>query len=520
VSDDRARPLGAVPARSTVFTDAFDAAATSFEKAEFDLAGAFLHFAEPSGRPNRGRHALLAARLERQHGDATACFDHGMLASKDHPESAGRLTGLALAAAAARRLARDDVADRLFARIRREAAADVRPETALAAYLAGTDAWARADYAAAEAAIVAHAALPQPDLGIRSLQGWIAVKRERYREAGARFAEALASPSPGFYSGVYERANTLHAALVIAAETADLPLGKRLRRAYESLPWKPSLARLKFLSLVNLRFLCLLEGDRKAAWFLAREATQIAPTPPHRIMAEIDAAVSSRLLGDDAACRLQFERAWQLVRAQRWGDATEEERVALSDFAAEAAREMPAEARQAITLYRSLRAKRAADSSLDDDVRVEAFTSLAFARVDEAMGDRASALERYRRALECYERIGLNLRIAIVAADLYRLTRDERYDALVKKTMGRAPKAWILTHPSLADALGPKARDVLARLLLGQSAKAAASELGRSTYTVTNHTRRIFEVFEVRSRDELRAKCAKLGITPATLRRP
>jgi DNA-binding NarL/FixJ family response regulator len=65
--------------------------------------------------------------------------------------------------------------------------------------------------------------------------------------------------------------------------------------------------------------------------------------------------------------------------------------------------------------------------------------------------------------------------------------------------------------------LRPAQLKVLAGLLRGDSAKAIAEELGRSQYTIINHTRTIFAAFRVHNRADVRRACARAGITPTTL---
>jgi DNA-binding NarL/FixJ family response regulator len=93
----------------------------------------------------------------------------------------------------------------------------------------------------------------------------------------------------------------------------------------------------------------------------------------------------------------------------------------------------------------------------------------------------------------------------------------EPIDALAE----RAPKAYLVRRAREFEgpigSLGPIQRGILRSILRGESAKSIAAELGRSPFTVINHTRRIFEAFEVHSRPELRRACAKLKITPESI---
>jgi DNA-binding CsgD family transcriptional regulator len=182
---------------------------------------------------------------------------------------------------------------------------------------------------------------------------------------------------------------------------------------------------------------------------------------------------------------------------------------------------MPAEARQAVTLYQSLSAKRNPQSGFAaGDRRIGAYEGIAAARVAEVLGRHELAVSEYERARTIWVEIGYEMRAALAALDLSRLTGDSRYDAVVQSALARAPKAWfapIDDSTSPLAALTPAERTVLVRLLAGKSAKAIAASLGRSHFTINNHTRKIFSAFDVNSRARLLARCVELGITPAVV---
>ena len=93
----------------------------------------------------------------------------------------------------------------------------------------------------------------------------------------------------------------------------------------------------------------------------------------------------------------------------------------------------------------------------------------------------------------------------------------------MRSVLSRAPKAWFakqLRAPaSPVDLLSPAERVVLGYLINGDSAKAIAGKLDRSPFTISNHTRKIFQAFGLNSRGKVIARCAELGITSAKLER-
>ena len=183
---------------------------------------------------------------------------------------------------------------------------------------------------------------------------------------------------------------------------------------------------------------------------------------------------------------------------------------------------MPSEARRAMTLYRSLAPKLAAGSS-GADRRKLAFEAMAGGRIADAGGEYSGAERLYRKALDLFEALRLDMRAAIVALDLRRITGDDVYAGPIKAVLSRAPRAWFGVQLAAQDGplerLSPAELVVLAHLLRGDTAKAIGEKLDRSPFTISNHTRRIFQAFEVNSRSKVIAICAELGITPEHVER-
>ena len=133
------------------------------------------------------------------------------------------------------------------------------------------------------------------------------------------------------------------------------------------------------------------------------------------------------------------------------------------------------------------------------------------------------AVRSERQALATWQRLGLELRAALVALDLRRLTGDESFVKIARSVTARAPKAWFAAdlkrNKNPIFQLTPAERVVLARLLRGESAKAIGDALERSPFTISNHTRKIFAAFDLNSRSKVIARCVELGITPESIER-
>jgi len=520
------------PARSKAarprFGPLLNLAERAYWEADFEGCLRLLDAASEDGanekRQARGVAALLRARCARIAGDYDTCQSSASRASLDHPEAAGRMEALALRGLAYRFLGNPVLSKKDFDAVRRGLERDPEATVGWPAYLLALDAWLSEDYDAAAAvarrivdagAGMAYAAA--------SLLGWVAMRRERYAEAGACFVDSLDRLRA---SGLVDRRFAgigLHAACVVAMETVDPKLARRLEPHVAEMEWPASSAVDRFNFLVSWSTVARLEGDVETAYYRVREAVVLAPDDAYRAIGETMMAVTTGIAGDERMRLFLLRRAWELLRGRRWGSSDDERRMALAYFAYHAAGDLPAEARKAMTLYQSLTAKANVRNVLHRDRRTAGAELMAAARVAEAQGNLDRARRAYEKALEIWQEIHSDMRAAMVAVDLRRLTRDATYDAVVRDVLARAPRAWF--GEMLAPAEGPLAhvsraeRLVLAGLLEGKSAKAIAESLDRSVNTINNHTRQIFKAFGVNSRAAVLARCAGLGITPKTLAR-
>lgn len=512
VGSRRRSPEAARQEPATFVAAAFDA----FARADFEGCKRLLRLDVQRESADRGRLALLQAKVARIDGDLATWYEAAGVAARDHPDAESRLAALTLRAAAAKRLGKDDESRTLLEDVRRTIDGNPPFDAGYATYLLAVTEWEAGDYDRAQQLIERNLTARSSESESLALLGWIDVKHERFAAAGRRFLAALDALRASGSVDLRLQARLIHAASVVASETINLRAGRRVQREYESMPWPPSLNVERFNTLTCLRFLSLLEGDLPRAWFASRDAAAIAPAPAYTAIGETNAAVASRLLGDRATARLQLARAWEILRGRKWGTADDEARVALTNFAIEGAQEMPAEARKAITLYQSLRGTPNTLNALYDDRRVIAFEMMAAGRVSEGLGRRDLAIEQYRRSLDLWSSLGFTMRAALVALDLRRLTLDDAFLPPVERALARAPNAWFRREFDIEESpvtlLTPTERVVLGELLKGKPAKAIADDLERSQYTVINHTRKIFAAFRVRSRAQLLARYAELKV--------
>ncbi len=499
--------------------DVVDAA---FASGAYDECRHLMSALEPRNASQRGAFALLAARCAREEDDVdawSAAADH---AAKDHPTPAGRLAGVALRALAQRRAGRYAAADRDTALVR----AKIEREPAVAAGLPtlalAEDALLRGAYDEAESlgqrALATDATRASASLVLAAC----AIARARGR-AGAALSEALRAARADAPIDMGLVARTLELATASAAASVDLKAGKRLQRECAEFAWPTSLWRVHVRTLANLRALALLDGDLETAWAYAREAAVRAGDPPSTIVGETNAAVASRLLGEERAARLGLERAATIVRQQRFAAGDDDARGALATFAREAASDFSTDARKALAQFDALAAGDAKTGELPAVRRAFATGAMAHGRYAEVRGNYDAAYDHYRAAFDAWTGLGDSMRAAIVAVDIGRLANDAEAEELFESVLERAPRAWFAPHAApghdILTAITPAETLVLGALLGGKSARAIAGDLDRSVHTINNHTRKIFQAFGVTSRAAVLAQCAELGITAKSLDR-
>ncbi|HEV3091417.1 MAG TPA: LuxR C-terminal-related transcriptional regulator [Candidatus Cybelea sp.] len=137
--------------------------------------------------------------------------------------------------------------------------------------------------------------------------------------------------------------------------------------------------------------------------------------------------------------------------------------------------------------------------------------------VELALGNRARGLADLREARGIFERLGFDFRVGECLVAEYRATRDRDLLPLIGERLRNYQHSWLAKELSQeAEApkppLSPMQQAVFEQLCKGKSTAEIAAALERSEYTVSNHIKEIFKVFEVKSRGALLAKAAGQGL--------
>jgi tetratricopeptide (TPR) repeat protein len=526
----RAKPTSNTAASS------FDRASEHYRKGDFNqVVSLLLPWAE---NPADADHLSLMSRALMHLGRFSDSLLFAEKSTQVAKDASARAIGSALVATAYRRLRRLEDADQAFDRAASYLGGASPSAQAEVAYLRAAAFWE--DGHLAEAEDVVELALDYAEgsraARLLALRGWIEIRKESYHTAAEDFLDALDLLAESGQDDLLLRGKVLQSLAGIACETIDLRLGRQLHELYQSMTWRSTLAREHFGTLSGMRYLAMLEGDLDSAWRLSARGREVAPSPAFQAIAETNIAALAAIVGDKFSMRIHFEDAWAAIQRADWTGADEDARVGLTNFVVEAAIAFSSETRKAITLYQSLTGEPDTRNLLHRDRRQRGFDAMAAARICEAMEKPDEAVQHYQEALRLWTALDYKMRAAIVAKDLFRLCQEERYLDEYFAALRRAPNAWFRLADGVLSAataegaalgaastsegekeralsaLTPGQRRVLHHLLLGMSAKEAAAALGLSVFTIHNHTRKLFEIFGVKSRSHLMVRCANLNL--------
>ena len=352
------------------------------------------------------------------------------------------------------------------------------------------------------------------------LFGWIEDARERYGIATRHFLEALAALDEAPNGDAYMRAGLLQILGSYAVAIPDLRLGRIVRREAASAVPASGLVERWFYLRHNLGMIALLEGDPATAWDHFEATLSRAGSDARRTVAHTALAEATRAGGDSFSASRHLGAAFSALRRHDWREADPDDRTALLDFAVVAAATDASASRAAFDLWSRSEPEPNRAMALHADRRVEALRLEADGASRAALGKRdGAALLAQAQAL--WRSLGLRHYEARAAFARFRSSRSPDALGEAAAAVRAAPystlKALIDAAAGVrgkADALTPAERRVMLAICAGKTAPEMAASFGRSVNTVRNQTRKVFATMEVRSRSQLVAECARLGLLP------
>jgi DNA-binding CsgD family transcriptional regulator len=335
--------------------------------------------------------------------------------------------------------------------------------------------------------------------------------------------DALAAGRSARHRDEHLLASMLHVLAGFAFELLDVHLARVVEREFEQIRWSEDLSVIHSYVLQARSSSALLAGDPHRAWTLLGEALAVTSEQAPLIHAHVTFASLHRVMGDSFAPRQHLTAACALIGQVVWSESTQDGRMALLEYAAEAARLNEGSAAQALMRYHS--ARKAVDSlaSLEADPRAEALERHASALVAR-MNDKG-ATDQLRAAAGCWAKIGYHMRHGEALLDLHETQASADLLRQVAAIAKSVPRSWLNDEVKRrglgsdeGSVLSAAERRVMAAICEGKSARQIAGELGRSVSTINNQTRAIYDALGVRSRAALIANYgAQAARSSATL---
>jgi len=463
--------------------------------------------------------ALLRARvfLRLYRNEAALAELEALAPSRDPDECASRdmLTGAAL-----HRLEREGAWALLRAAASRARHPGVRAEAAL--FMAQA-LWAEKNLEEAEALVERTL---DPSTGIiyaRGLElfGWIEDKRERYGVASRLFLESLAALDNAPHGDAYMRAGLLQILGTYAVATPDLRLGRLVRREAKSLAPTSGVRPRWFYVTHNLGGVALLEGDLAAAWDCFETTLAFADSDAKRAVAHTALAETTAAAGDGFVTARHLRAALAAIRRHDWSLSNPDDRTAPLDFSVVAAPIDADASRAAYEIWATFAPSPNRAMALQGDRRTEALRLEAEGTSAAATG-RREGTALLAQAQDLWRELGLRHYEARAAFARYRGTRAADALDVATRSLAGVPASTLRARVdtaqgggaggSKADDLTPAERRVMLAICEGKTAAAIAASFGRSVNTVRGQTRKVFARMGVRSRAQLVAECARLGL--------
>jgi DNA-binding CsgD family transcriptional regulator len=348
-------------------------------------------------------------------------------------------------------------------------------------------------------------------------RAWIAAARGHNDRAATLFAAALQQLDECRHYDAFFEANCTRALAQLALERLDREIWPVIASRRTRIDWSVNgLAEPRFWTAYCAAGYQLdIVGDPLGAAREARHAESIAVGNAQRVQARCKRAAVARHVGECNAHRDHAESAAELFATANVETLAGDEKIVPLVLAEELAGIDAVRAQGLFELY--TRAQPMLPVKLTShSPATEAYRSLVEAAIAER-GNAAVAIQRYRRAFDIYSRIGFRRRAVMAALRVATLTGDRKMLAYADRvTADLPPQSWLRRE---VDAIKQRRtgltnvqREVLALICQGKSNPEIARLRDRSLHTVRNLVARLFEIFEVKSREELAVECVRRGI--------
>ncbi|HEX3465730.1 MAG TPA: LuxR C-terminal-related transcriptional regulator [Candidatus Elarobacter sp.] len=350
-------------------------------------------------------------------------------------------------------------------------------------------------------------------------RGWIASVQSNGARAATMFRDALQTLESCAHYDRFLEANCIRALAHLAVERLDAQLWSTVEKHRARIDWSADgLVQPRFwTAYCAAAFALEVAGNSVTAARESRLAERLAPNTGCRIEARCKRASIARSGGEWLSQHDHTESALELFEEISLSDLCGDETLAPLVLAEELAYLGRAEdARRALVVH-ARQQQTSAVLYISHTPATAGYRQFVEGLVADAADDRAAAIQHYREAFRIFVRIGYTRRAVLTAIRLVRATGDRKMTAyLTRMTSAVSPHSWIRAEVETAKSkrirLTAVQREVLALICQGKSNPEIARLRKRSLHTVRNLVARLFEVFEVQSREQLAVECVRRGL--------
>jgi tetratricopeptide (TPR) repeat protein len=216
-----------------------------------------------------------------------------------------------------------------------------------------------------------------------------------------------------------------------------------VRERCERVAWNRALLDHRFLTLRALGWCHALGGDHLGGLRHFRGSADAAPSKALRITALLDRAFIAGELNERFFASEELELACRLASEVDWEHSAGSERMVLLDLARSLADVDVVQARRMLERYAAIRTGMSSLEVYANDRRRRGEECLARAAVARAEGQADRATMLFKEAFEIWNAIGYEWRAAATALEIFALTFDSAYLAVVAREAAARPHSWI-----------------------------------------------------------------------------
>ena len=355
------------------------------------------------------------------------------------------------------------------------------------------------------------------------VRGWMFAGRQNYDRQIEDISAALqlSAEHPG-RCDAHAKSRTIHGLARIAFELGDDAAVRVAERSYEGMEWTPDLCEDHFLIVRTLAWHAFLQGDSARAQWLLRDAKELAPTQAWRVTAHVDRAYIAHMNHNDSWATDELLHAHGIARDVSWATTASEERQALVALAILFAPVDMAQAQNYVSTYIRLGTDTVDPTlAIAHDRRTVGFEKYATGRVQQVLGNTASASRAFEIAYTIFSSTGHHFRAALAAEGLAQTSDDPTWLERARTHAAHFPKSPLYANlkeqgtscsGAFPAGLTASRRQLALALGEGLDLPALSQRFSRSEFTIKREIQAVYEAFAVAGRGELRAVLVKRGL--------